>query len=414
MLYGQGTVRSLPYYIEAAHNNSPLIQDYRNRKEIQRQEQLRLKALYTRSKIELNGDYLFVPVISKDKGRTSFEWNAQDGNDYYGYDLGQSSGHLQAGATWTQPLLGNSAYRVAKEQTNVEMDIMNNNIRLEKHQLERIVTEQYLLCLLDRKQIALADSTADLLTQQERVIRKLAASGLAKLSDLHLLQIEQNANLDQRTASVQSYRSHLLDLNILCGIEDTSSVELEETSLSPNLTATPASGFLKQYRLDSLNTLLSLRSFNLQYKPQLNLFVDGGMRTGAYSGMQRHFGMSAGVTFSWTVFDGRQKRIKERQTRAQLNSIDAYKANFQIQQELRKQQCLDELKTYEERNRLLQDQLSEYAQTLSDYRKEIQAGQLSVIDYLLVLRNKIQTERDHMTLQTNRQLLVTAFNYWNW
>lgn len=414
MLYGQETVRSLPYYIEAAHNNSPLIQDYRNRKEIQRQEQLRLKALYTRSKIELNGDYLFVPVVSKDKGKTSFEWNAQDGNDYYGYDLGQSSGHLQAGATWTQPLLGNSAYRVAKEQTNVEMDIMNNNIRLEKHQLERTVTEQYLLCLLDRKQIALADSTADLLAQQERVIRKLAASGLAKLSDLHLLQIEQNANRDQRTASVQSYRSHLLDLNILCGIEDTSSVELEETSLSPNLTATPASGFLKQYRLDSLNTLLSLRSFNLQYKPQLNLFVDGGMRTGAYSGMQRHFGMSAGVTFSWTVFDGRQKRIKERQTRAQLNSIDTYKANFQIQQELRKQQCLDELKTYEERNRLLQDQLSEYAQTLSDYKKEIQAGQLSVIDYLLVLRNKIQTERDRMTLQTNRQLLVTAFNYWNW
>lgn len=414
MLYGEDTVRSLPYYIEAAHNNSPLIQDYRNRKEIQRQEQLRLKALYTRSKIELNGDYLFVPVVSKDKGKTSFEWNAQDGNDYYGYDLGQSSGHLQAGATWTQPLLGNSAYRVAKEQTNVEMDIMNNNIRLEKHQLERTVTEQYLLCLLDRKQIALADSTADLLAQQEHVIRKLAASGLAKLSDLHLLQIEQNANRDQRTASVQSYRSHLLDLNILCGIEDTSSVELEETSLSPNLAATPASGFLKQYWLDSLNTLLSLRSFNLQYKPQLNLFVDGGMRTGAYSGMQRHFGMSAGVTFSWTVFDGRQKRIKERQTRAQLNSIDTYKANFQIQQELRKQQCLDELKTYEERNRLLQDQLSEYAQTLSDYRKEIQAGQLSVIDYLLVLRNKIQTERDRMTLQTNRQLLVTAFNYWNW
>ncbi len=414
MLYGQEVVHSLPYYIEAAQTNSPLIQDYRNQKEIRKQEQLRLKALYTRSKIELNGDYLFVPIVSKSRGKTSFEWNARDGTDYYGYDLGQSSGHLQAGMTWMQPLSGNNSYKVAKKQTEIEMDMMNNNIHLERHQLERTVTEQYILCLLDKKQIELADSTGSVLAQQESIVRKLVENGLAKQSDLHLLRIEQNANRDQRTASLQSYRTHLIDLNILCGIEDTAYVSLETINLSPHFTANPASGFLKQYRLDSLNTIMSLRSFNLQYKPQLNLFVDGGLRTGEYTAIQKHFGMSAGIAFSWTIFDGKQKRLKERQARAQLNSIDAYKTNFLIQQELRKQQNLAELKTYEERNCLLQERSSEYARILSDYKKEIQAGQLSVIDYILVLRNKIQTEQDRLLLQTNRLLLITAFNYWNW
>ena len=124
--------------------------------------------------------------------------------------------------------------------------------------------------------------------------------------------------------------------------------------------------------------------------------------------------MSAGVTLSWILFDGKQKRMKERQTRAQLNSIETYKTNFQLQQELRKQQYLTELKTYEERNMLLLKRLSEYTRILSDYKKEIQAGQLSVIDYILILRNKIQAEQDRMLLQTNRQLLTVAFNYWNW
>ena len=44
----------------------------------------------------------------------------------------------------------------------------------------------------------------------------------------------------------------------------------------------------------------------------------------------------------------------------------------------------------------------------------MQAGQVSVLDYITVLRNKIQTERDYLLLQTNRQLVIAAYNYWNW
>ena len=93
-MYGQKTGKSLPDYVEAAKRYSPLLHDYRHQLQIEQAELRRLKALYTRSRLELNGDYLFVPVLTKDGGTTSFRWNAQDATDYYGYDLGESSGHL--------------------------------------------------------------------------------------------------------------------------------------------------------------------------------------------------------------------------------------------------------------------------------------------------------------------------------
>ena len=410
---GQQVSYTLDYYLESARENSPLIQDYRNQKEIEVYERQRLKALYTRSKVTLNGDYLFVPVISKDNGKTSFEWNPQDGVDYYGYDLGQSSGHFQAGVTWTQPLLGHSAYKVADEQARMNTEILNDKMHLEQHQLERVVTEQYLLCLLDSKQIAFADSVGQLLDRQAVVVRHLAESGLAKLSDLQLVTIERQSNQDMEIASRQSFYTHLMDLNMLCGIKDTAVVLLEEPALTLRLLPAASSAFMEQYRLDSLNTLMSLHSFNVQYKPQLHLFVDGGLRISEFTSMQKHFGMSAGLTFSWTLYDGKQKRLMEKQARARMNSIAFYKDNFNMQQELRRQQYLTELKTYGERCRLLQNRLAEYRQVLAGYRKEMQAGELSVIDYITVLRNRIEAEKEYILLETNRQLLINTFNYWN-
>ena len=127
--------RSLHYYIETAKENSPLIKDYANQTLIQQAELQRLKAMYMHSRMELNGDYLFVPIISKDGGHTAFKWNAQDATDYYGYDLGESSGYFHAGVTWTQPLLGKSSYKAAREQAMINEDLANNHIRVEKHQL---------------------------------------------------------------------------------------------------------------------------------------------------------------------------------------------------------------------------------------------------------------------------------------
>lgn len=414
--YGQEDgSKSLHYYIETAKENSPLIADYRNRTEIEQAELERLKAMYTHSRLELNGDYLFVPIVSKDDGRAAFKWNARSATDYYGYDLGESSGSFHAGATWTHPLLGRSSYKVAQEQAKINTDMANNRIRMEEHQLERSVTEQYLLCLLDKAQIDFTDSVGTVIECRIEIVRKLVANGLSKQSDLNLLIIEREANAELHTVACQDYHTHLMDLNLLCGIDEVTDVALSDISQPVRLRNDgEPSLFTEQYRLDSLDTVMSLRSFNLQYKPKLDLFVNGGLQVGDFARWYRHFGWSAGLTFSWTIFDGRQKRQKERQAVWQQNTIRTYRENSEYQRNMRIKQCLSELGRYDERERALERQLAEYESVLADYGKEMDAGQVSVLDYITVLRSKIQTEKDRLLLRTNKQLVIAAYNYWNW
>ncbi len=244
-----GTVhrpQTLEDYVAAAQRYSPLIKEQHLQTAANAAELERLRAVYLRSRLELNGDFLFVPIVETTGGRTSFKWNAQSATDYYGYDLGESSGHFHAGATWTQPLLGRQAYAAAKWQTQVDTDIAANRIRIERHELRRAVTEQYLLCLLDSTQTAFVDSIVALLAHQSDVVKRLAVAGLATTSDLRLLDAERTAAEEQVTTQRTNYHTHLMELRLLCGITDTTATELAATDIA--LSAAPSSGAKQRQR----------------------------------------------------------------------------------------------------------------------------------------------------------------------
>ncbi|MPM07098.1 hypothetical protein SDC9_53404 [bioreactor metagenome] len=413
--YSQGVPnKTLEYYIEYAKENSPLINDYKNQYKVSEYEAQRLKAFYTQSKLDVNGNLLFVPIVSKDNGNTRFQLTPQNAVDYYGYDQGVSSGNLQAGLIWTQPLFAGSSYKAAHQQASVARDISLNNIQLQGHELQRLVTDQYILCLLDKQKIAFADSILLILNEQENVIQKLTQSAIMKQSDYNLIKIEKAGYKESKRNYEQSYQTHLLDLNILCGIKDTSIITLEEIKLDLN-TLTDNSRFLEKYRLDSLNLIARQTVSEIQYKPRINLFVDGGLRTSQYNSTAfNHFGMSAGITFAWTLFDGRQRKITRNQTNVELNTVSFYRENFIVQNNLRKRQYLSELKGYDDRSNIMQQQLTSYIQVLADYNREIQKGQLSVINYITVLKNRTQVAENYYLLRANRLLLINAYNYYNW
>ena len=189
---------------------------------------------------------------------------------------------------------------------------------------------------------------------------------------------------------------------------------MEEIKLDLN-TLTDNSRFLEKYKLDSLNLIARQAVSEIQYKPRINLFVDGGLRTSQYNSTTfNHFGMSAGITFAWTLFDGRQRKITRNQTNAELNTVSFYRENFIVQNNLRTSQYLSELKGYDDRSNIMQQQLASYIQVLADYNREIQKGQLSVINYITVLKNRTQVAESYYLLQANRLLLMNAYNYYNW
>jgi outer membrane protein TolC len=163
-----------------------------------------------------------------------------------------------------------------------------------------------------------------------------------------------------------------------------------------------------------LNVIASQQVFDMQYKPQLNLFVNSGLVSHDFQTIPKHLGMSAGLSFTWLLYDGKQRKSIQRQNQFRINTIAIYRDEFINKNELRKNQYITELKSYDKRRELIIKQLSGYKNILDAYQLELPQGQISVIDYLNVLRSQIQLKKDYMLLQINRQSLINAFNYWNW
>jgi outer membrane protein TolC len=405
---------SLEYYLSHAVDNSPQIKQLLNEKEIHTLEAERLRAVYKGANVSLNGNLLIVPIISQDNGKTKLDWNAQNADRYYGYDLGQANSSLYFGATWTKPLLGNASYNAEKERLNIEKCISDNSMKLSIHDIKKAVTDQYILCLMDKSQMKLAENIIGSLKTQYNIMCRLAADGLVKNSDLQLLNIECNNNEYMREGAMQSYHLHRAELDIMCGISDSTHNDLEDIHITPEIEGDGISPFFEKYRLDSLHTVSVFRSGMIKYRPRLNLYVDGGVNTTDFNNTYRRIGASAGVSFSWLLFDGRQKRNLQRQTDVELRTIKDYQDRFMADRIRNRNKYIQQIKDMDTQDAKLKRQITDYDTLIDNYTRLMKHGELSVISYVTVLRNRMQVAQEEMKITANRELLINALNYWNW
>ncbi len=409
------SAQDLEYYIERAKANSPLIQDNKNQSEAAHLEAERLKAFYTKSQISITGSYMFAPIISRDNGQSKLDLNpAGSAEKYSGYDLAASNGGVYQGLlNINQPMFNGVRYETASEQVLIGAQINQNNIQLTAHDLERFITDQYILCLQDYKQTEYLDNLVRIINEQKNMVSKLVENGIAKQSDLSLLNIEQKTQQTALNTFRATYRRDLMDLRVLCGISDTTYQVLSDIDLQPREDVR-LSGFTERYRLDSLNLAAAQKVFELKYKPTVGLFANTGLNAVYAPTIPNRLGMSAGINFTMNLTDGKQRDITQQRTAVLMKTTQLYKNFFYSQNSVRKNRILTELKSVGERLTLTEDQLKEYQKLLVFYKQELSRGQISVINYITTLKNMAITQRDFVILKTNRELLVNLYNYWNW
>jgi hypothetical protein len=404
----------LNYYINAAKQNSPLINDNQNQSKVSQLEAERLKAFYTKPQVGITANYLFSPILNLDNSTPVFEANSAGATKYIGYDFAAANGgQYQAMLNVTQPLLNGQKLKIASEQANIASQVNQNNVKLTGHDLEKLVTDQYILCLQDNKQTDYAGSMLDILGEQKAIIQKLVSSSIYKQSDLTLLNIEYQNFLLQLTTYRATYKRDLMDLNIICGINDTSLIAIKDIDLKPSANA-QNSLFNEKYRLDSLNLVASRNIFELRYRPQLNAIANTGLNAVYAPTIPSRFGLNAGFSFIYNFFDGRQKYINRNKTDILLKSVSFYRDNFISLNTIRKAKILNELQSYVDRIAITQQQLRDYETLLGLYKKEIMTGQLSIINYVTTLKNMATMQRDNTLLNTQKQLLINTYNFWNW
>ena len=124
--------------------------------------------------------------------------------------------------------------------------------------------------------------------------------------------------------------------------------------------------------------------------------------------------MSAGISFSWLISDGKQRKAKYRQMQAMLNTNEIYRQRKQLEILQKQSACCKQLAEQDMQLSDIRKQLTDYDKLLYDYQKEMMAGQRSVLDYFTVLKNYIQQKKEYDSLLINRELIINASNYWNW
>lgn len=403
----------LQYYIKAAKTNSPLIHQKINDNKIVALNVKQVRAILSKPEINIDAAVLFAPIVSHDNNSNQFEWVSNGANDYTGYDLALTDGgQYQAMISLKQPLFTGGSFKRMSAKADVMSQINENDIAITAHEIEQLVAYQYILCLKSKLQ---TDNTKELLDELRGrllIMQKLVKNAIYKQTDLMLIQIEvQNYELEMKTYQAE-YQSNLYELNLLCGINDTTLVDIQDLHLQLNQEISSHSQFLTTFNLDSLNIAAKKSVFEIKYLPQVNFFANAGMNA-VYLPAFNRFGFSTGLTFSWNIFDGNQKKTENKKAAISIETIEFKKSNFVTRQDINKNKILHQINSLNQRITISEEQVRQYDKLLEVYQKEFTHGNISVIDFRNIVRDRVTKKQQSIMLQMEEQLLINSYNYWN-
>ncbi|NOX48242.1 MAG: TolC family protein [Chlorobi bacterium] len=412
-LGANGQTKDFDDFLAIARENSPLIFRKQTQNKAMEAELKRIKAFYTRPQISLDAGLLFAPIISTDNNTTKFEFVSPGAHDYYGYDLNASDGgQYQAFVSVEQPVFGGNRVEIASGNLAVSREINETEIKMTAHELERIVGLQYLRCLRSQKRIDAFSQLTGLVEKELQLMGQLTQSGVYKYSDYELLNIEYQNYQVSLEQSKASYQQDFLDLNIICGINDTNTVKLKEHGFGLNKPP-EESFFLKKYKLDSLK-LNSLRQMSeIKYQPQLSLFANGGLNA-IYLPDYNRIGIGFGLKFSWTLFDGHQRDFNRERTNILTREFSFQKQRFITENSVRKTKILNQIKSIGKQISIKSAQGNSYDKLIRIYKTEFSQGELSAIEFVSVLRDKVNLNLKLIDLKMQKQALINTYNFWNY
>jgi outer membrane protein TolC len=406
--------RDLNFYIKQATNNSPLINKSKNENDIVALDLNQVKSVLSRPEINVEAAVLFAPIVSHDNNTNRFEWISGGADNYTGYDLAiTDGGQYQAMVSVNQLLLTASKFRSFSNKSEISSQINDNNIALTIHELEHLVSYQYILCLKSKAQTENSLTILNELDNQIQIMQKLVESAIYRQTDFMLLQIEHQNYESELKAFQAEYRTNLYDLNLICGINDTNLVDIQESKFQLKPDKVAQSQFLLSYKLDSLNITADQAIYELKYKPQLNVFANAGLNA-VYQPAFNRLGFSTGVAFTWNIYDGNLRKIQQDKSTINLKTLDFEKNHFVTQNEIYKNKILNQIYSLDERVDLANEQLNQYYKLYDAYSLELSQGEISVMDFKNLVKDIAAKKQENLLLKMEKEMLINDYNYWNY
>jgi outer membrane protein TolC len=190
-------------------------------------------------------------------------------------------------------------------------------------------------------------------------------------------------------------------------------VDIQEINFQLKTDTTINSQFLTSYKLDSLNIIAGQTINELKYKPQFNLFANAGLNA-VYEPTLNRVGFSTGVSLSWNIFDGNQRKIQREISTINLETLEFEKKNFVTQNIIYKNKILDQVHSLDQRQKLSEQQLIQYNKLLDVYNKEFSQAEVSVMDFKNLLKDIAAKKQENVLTKMERLILINSYNYWNY
>lgn len=400
---------NLQYYLSAAMRNNPAIKENQSNIQIRHLERTLNNAQFNLPQVTLTANYLFAPFFNNNELVTT-----APGPMAIGYDASITNGGLYAAQVNITKNIFNSGLTSAYDmQTGLQITSSEHAIETARHNLEKDITDQYILSYQAEQLYYLSKALIDTIKQQLDITRALMLKGLAKQTDYLLLKVELANEQIASEQALSSYKTNLYELNTSCGIADTAAVELNNAELRRSGTVNE-SNFLRQYSIDSLIIVSQQNVLETKYLPQLSIFANAGLNAVELTGIQRKFGISAGFNFSYPLFDGGQKSITRQQSTISADIVGLQKENQRIIIQNKKNEISNQLAVFSRNMNAINVQIKDYEQIIRLSRSELRQGQLTMVEFITILRNFLDLKKTEIQTHTGYQQVINQFNYWNW
>jgi outer membrane protein TolC len=401
---------SLEYYLNQGINNAPTLTEFQNLQYINNIQGELNSAENSAFQISLSADYLFAPYFNNNGQLISTNPDSKA----IGYDIGITNGGLYSAQLNVEKNIFNSGLLDAlQNQNKILAEQYGYSYDLEKHNLQKQITDQYLSSYKSLLLFELSKEIVSNLSEQLNIASDMVEKGYAKAQNYLLLKIElQNEQISLNEA-YQNYKNDLTQLNTICGIKDTNVIMLNQVELGLSQPKT-GSDFYKKYELDSLATISQQSLFETKYLPQFKLFLNTGLNAVEINGIQRKIGMSAGLNFLLPIYDGGQKNLTQQQNQITQKTISDYRKYFEVNLEMLMNNTSQRIKSVKKNLDDLNVQIDEYKKLMYISIEGLQKGDISMIEYLALLKNFINLRKSKIDKEINYQMEINNYNYWNW
>jgi outer membrane protein TolC len=388
---------NLDYFLQHARQNSPGLKDFQNQVlSLQIDSQLLKASLGPQVNFLSTNSY--APIIHG-----------------WGYDEAITnganiSGLVQASRNYLSRGQITAQYRTIALQRRSLLD----TIALSQQDLARTITEQYITAYGDLLAMDFNREVYDLMQREEQALKKLTQANVYKQTDYLTFYVTmQQQELTWLQAQIQ-YNNDFLTLNYLSGLVDTTLERIERPTLSDSLGLDFYNTvFYSRFITDSLRLANEKELVNFEYKPRIGAYTDAGYNSSLQNTPYKNFGVSAGVSLSIPLYDGRQKQMKLARIDIQERTRQSNREFYVNQHNMQLLQLRQQLLSIDQVVKKINKQIG-YAHTLIVANgKLLQTGDITMKDYVTAINNYLQAQNLLTQNNINRLKILNQVNYWN-